>query len=172
MLTITVPANATVASAYAIHFDHASASPNGIASLPNQTQSGLITSSDRSTSSWNDDIPDSWRLRYFGTLYNLLSAPTADADGDGVNNLAEFLAGTDPNNALSKLKLLPPPQNGPFKVSWPTVLNKHYVLEGSSTLFGDNWSVIATNIVGDGHLKEFIDTNNALPFRFYRVKVE
>ena len=32
---------------------------------------GLVTLSDRSVSSYNDGIPDSWRLRYFGTLNNL-----------------------------------------------------------------------------------------------------
>ena len=33
-LIVTIPANATSLSAYAIHFDHASASPNGLASFP------------------------------------------------------------------------------------------------------------------------------------------
>ena len=33
-LTVTIPANAPSSAAYAIHFDHASASPNGIASFP------------------------------------------------------------------------------------------------------------------------------------------
>ncbi|PYI86226.1 MAG: hypothetical protein DME26_09425, partial [Verrucomicrobia bacterium] len=73
-----------------------------------------------------------------------------------------------------KLKLLTSPSlnNGPFKISWPTVLDKHYVLEGSSALYGDSWTVIATNIVGDGNFKEFLDTNNAMSYRFYRVKAE
>jgi len=173
-LTVQVPANAPSSAAYAVHFDHASASPNGLASFPKQTQNGLITLSDRSASSWNDGIPDAWRLRHFGSIYNVLSAPDADADSDGVVNLDEFRAGTDPNNAQSKLKLLTSPSlnNGLFKISWPTVLNKRYVLEGSSTLYGDSWTVIATNIVGDGNLKEFLDTNNPMPFRFYRVKAE
>jgi hypothetical protein len=49
-LTVTIPANAPSSAAYAIHFDHVSASPNGIASFPNQTLTGLILLSDRSTS--------------------------------------------------------------------------------------------------------------------------
>ena len=86
-LTVTLPTNATSSSAYAVHFDHVSASPNGIASFPKQAKTGLITFSSRTNSSWGDGIPDSWRLRYFLTLNNLLSATNADADGDGMNNL-------------------------------------------------------------------------------------
>ncbi len=49
-LTVTVPANAPSSAAYAVHFDHASASPNGIASFPKQTLTGLVTLSSRTSS--------------------------------------------------------------------------------------------------------------------------
>src|ERR1035441_1871221 len=48
-----------------------------------QTLTGLILLSDRSASIYGDGIPDSWRLRYFGTVNNILSQAAADADGDG-----------------------------------------------------------------------------------------
>src|SRR5664280_866861 len=79
--------------------------PNGIASFPKQTLTGLILLSDRSSSSYSDGIPDSWRLRYFGTLYNLLSQASADADGDGASNQQEYLAGTDPTDPSSVLRV-------------------------------------------------------------------
>ena len=37
-----------------------------------------FTVADRSGSSWNDGIPDWWRLLYFGTVSNLLSAADLD----------------------------------------------------------------------------------------------
>jgi hypothetical protein len=45
-------------------------------------------------------MPDSWQLAYFG---NLNQNPTGDFDRDGVNNLQEFLDGTNPTNAASAL---------------------------------------------------------------------
>ena len=48
----------------------------------------------------HDGLPDSWQMQYFGTN-NAAAAPTADADGDGYNNLLEFAFGTDPVNSGS-----------------------------------------------------------------------
>jgi hypothetical protein len=45
-------------------------------------------------------MPDSWQLQYFG---NLTQNPLGDYDGDGVDNLQEFLDGTNPTNAASAL---------------------------------------------------------------------
>jgi hypothetical protein len=52
-------------------------------------------------SSAGDGIPDNWRVHYFGhpdARASDLSRATDDPDGDGLNNLAEYQAGTDPLN--------------------------------------------------------------------------
>jgi hypothetical protein len=172
-LTVTIPANAPGSAAYAIHFDHASASPNGIASFPNQTLTGLILLSDRSSSIFNDGIPDSWRLRYFGTVNNLLSQASADADGDGASNWHEYMAGTDPTDPKSLLRVSTDQavaqQGQDCVIRWPSVVGRHYVIERSTSLYGAAWTPIST-ITGSGTDMEFHDTTGG-KVRFYRVSV-
>lgn len=100
-LTVQVPANAGSRAAYRVHFNHFSASPNGVALFKSHVSNGLILLSDRSASTWNDGISDAWRLRYFGSIYAPESAPGADADGDGVINSVEYQNGTDPTDPTS-----------------------------------------------------------------------
>ena len=49
-----------------------------------------------------DGLPDDWELACFG---NLNQSATGDPDGDGQNNLFEFLAGTNPTNPASAFSL-------------------------------------------------------------------
>lgn len=172
MLTVKIPAGAPANAAYAVYFEHASASPNGIASFPKRTQTGLVTLSDRSASSWGDGIPDSWRLRYFGSLNNILSAATADADGDGMTNLEEYRAGTDPNDASShfKLKGSKGSATADMVVRWPSAAGKSYVVEIAPTLYGPSWTPVSTNI-GTGFELQYRDTGAGSGPRFYRVRL-
>jgi hypothetical protein len=49
-------------------------------------------------------IPVEWMTMYFGPQSSWPS-PTADSDGDGMNNYQEFLAGTNPTNSASVLSV-------------------------------------------------------------------
>jgi hypothetical protein len=172
-LSVTIPTNATSMSSYAIHFDHASGSPNGIGSFPRHTLTGLITLSSRTNSIYNDGIPDSWRLRYFGTVNNLLSVSNADADGTGFNNWYKYVAGLDPTDPKSKLTagtdqaMAQNPKDS--VIYWPSMTGKQYVIQRSSSMFPGSWTAISTN-TGTGGNMEIHDLSGGNS-RFYRVSV-
>jgi hypothetical protein len=171
-LTVTIPANATSSSAYAVHFDHASASPNGLASFPKETLTGLVLLSSRTNSSYGDGIPDSWRLRWFGTTNNLLSVSNACPSGDGINNYQKFVAGVDPSTAgdfPSVNSQAPVPSGFTSSIHWQTQPGIQYVIERSSSLFSGTWTAIATN-TGTGGDMEF-DDNYGGAVKFYRVRI-
>ena len=118
-------------------------------------------------------LPDWWELQYFGHLTG--TDPNADPDHDGMSNLAEWLAGTNPTNASSCLRLIALTANktNAFVVSWPSVAGKYYWLERATNLLIGFNSVVQTNIAATAPTNTVTDTT-VLPSkaRFYRVGVE
>jgi hypothetical protein len=52
-----------------------------------------------------DGLPDDWQIQYWGMKADDWAAANADSDGDGATNAKEFLAGTNPLDANSVLKM-------------------------------------------------------------------
>ncbi len=97
-------------------------------------------------------ISDDWEKFYFGDVSNNRTAAT-DSDGDGLTDLGEFRAGTNPNDAKSFLLLTPPTllPNGTIRLDWPTVADHAYRVVGSQNLVDwlpfSNWlSAPSTNL--------------------------
>lgn len=171
-LKVVIPADAPANAAYRVHFDHASASPNGLALFPTQLRDGLLTLNDRSLSSLGDAIPDSWRLRYFGSTASVLAHADADADGDGVSNLQEFRAGTNPVDGRSRLRLAAARGLArPFTLRWPSALNKRYTIEAAPSICSGDWTVLGTGLTGTGQEMEFTPAEIPASAQFFRVIV-
>ncbi len=125
-----------------------------------------------------DGIPDAWMMQYFGHATGLAddkSRADDDADGDGVPNWAEFVAGTDPTDGKSYLHLVnPQPQGSDQMVSWSVIGGVSYIVQASTNLatgFSDISPVITPDTDGTN---TFVDTGaatNATP-RFYRIRVQ
>ena len=79
-----------------------------------------------------------------------------DPDGDGLSNVEEFLAGTDPLNANSVLKItgIRPVVNG-IEIRWASVAGKVYTVEHARTL-GGAWLPVKMGLVAEGAETRFV----------------
>ncbi len=89
-----------------------------------------------------DGMPDSWEVAQFGSTVAL---PDVDADGDGSNNLTEYVAGTDPLNADSVFFIddFDITLSGQI-ISWNSVEGSLYRILMSSNLIFDGFSPISS----------------------------
>jgi hypothetical protein len=101
------------------------------------------------------------------------TADYADSDGDGMNNFAEWKAGTNPTNATSVLALQVPATTNAtgITVTWQSVSGVTYYLQGSTNL--PAFTSIQSNLVGQADTTSYTDTTatNGGPY-FYRVGVQ
>lgn len=174
-LTVTLPEQLPPGSAYRVHFEHASLSPNGLALIPCQTLDGLITVTALQECSRGDGISDLWRLRFFGGVALSDGRALADADGDGVCNYAEYLAGTNPLDSNSVLRLNTDSASaerwsGP-RLRWQNNLHRRQILEYRDSLLSGEWMPLYTNQNLDGAVTEITDPGATGKARFYRLRV-
>jgi hypothetical protein len=78
-----------------------------------------------------DSVPDEWQTENWGKEVNWPLA-SADSDGDGASNLAEFLAGTDPTDSASVLKVEISPREQGLYLQWRTTPGSYYQLQATS----------------------------------------
>jgi hypothetical protein len=118
----------------------------------------------------NDGMADSWEMANFGTL-NV--NPGDDPDHDGMSNLAEFIAGTDPKNANSVLHMTKVKQQaGGILLNWQAGTNVTYYVQRSQFLGSAAvWQDIFTNPPSATSTGGFTDTNASSAANYYRIRV-
>ncbi len=111
-----------------------------------------------------------WLAQY--NLPNDGSADYLDSDGDGLNNWLEWIAGTNPIDVLSVLKMNSVSNSlASSTVTWQSVTNVTYYLQRSTNL--PAFTSIQSNLVGQAGSTSYSDTTatNGGSY-FYRVGVQ
>ena len=119
-----------------------------------------------------DGLPIAWLLQNFGTTNVNASA---DPTGKGMTIGQDYLAGTDPNNTNSLLRITAESfTTGGTNASltWNSVPTRFYYLRKNPALDATNWTDSGLGLVspsgGSATTAGFTDTN--APVRFYRVQ--
>ena len=126
----------------------------------------------------------SWQLSHFNCTNCPQADATADPDGDGMNNLAEFLLGSDPNNSLSGLHIISvaPQNNGDMLITWRTVGGTTNAVQATAGDAGGGYNTNFVDITtppqhiivsGSGDVTtNYTDSGGATnPSRFYRIRL-
>ncbi len=120
-----------------------------------------------------DGIPDAYEVA--NGLNPLVSTgndgPDADIDGDGQNNLAEYLAGTAANNAASVLAIrnIARLGSGDTVITWDSTAGKKYVVQYADSLPAPFTALSTTNTAAGGAMSYTNTTGIAA--RYYRVQL-
>jgi hypothetical protein len=115
----------------------------------------------------------------WNVMLQLLTAPfplndlTADGDGDGLSDFAEFYAGTDPTNSASFFRITSiVRETDDLWIVWTTAPGKTYALERSDSA-SSGFAAIFTVTNTTGTMTNYLDLGAAtnLPPQFYRVRL-
>jgi len=118
-------------------------------------------------------LPDLWENRYFGGWTN--AVPYADSDTDGVCNITEYLADTDPTNPVSRLELANLLwTDGVIVISWKGGQWARQYVEVKTDLCNtsEQWSVIFTNLPPTTITTNIVEAGATNRSLFYRIRAE
>jgi outer membrane protein assembly factor BamB len=166
----------------------------GIGSVPasgTTTNTGPFVLTTDSTITWLWDTntslqscipPAAWIEQYYPGTNNYTNAAASDTDHDGMTAWQEYLAGTDPTNRSSSLKVGIVLSNGVILVSCPAKaagggagyggMSRFYTLQTATNILAGGWQGVTglTNILV-GSDSTIAYTNSVPPVvQFYRTK--
>jgi subtilisin family serine protease len=132
------------------------------------TSGGIAVQSGTSTA--NDGIPDAWKIAH--GLSTAANVANLDPDGDGLTNLQEFRAGTDPLSSSSGLRVLSEDTDGKtyFTLQFPAVAGKLYRLSVSDDLA--TWTPMSSTILPTSSGNQSVTVPlSGKPAGFFRVEI-
>jgi len=131
--------------------------------------SGATTNTTFGALWYYDLVPQEWMATYWGPAFWAWPLPFEDSDGDGVNNRNEFLAGTDPTDPSSVLRIrLQPGPQGLF-LNWNTQPGLMYQVQVSANLGG--WTNLGGPRFAAGYLDStYVSGGNAGYYRVLRLR--
>lgn len=117
-----------------------------------------------------DGIPNEWEFRYFGD--NTAADPNGDLDFDKQSNYEEYLADTDPDNALSRLIVDAVQNSDVWTIQLPlTSSNRVYTLFWRTNLTETTeWTESSQSKTGTGSAISFLFIDGE-PMLFFRASV-
>jgi hypothetical protein len=115
-----------------------------------------------------DGIPDAWEAAH-GFATNNLADAMLDPDGDGMANWQEYVAGTDPTDSLSYLKIDSWTAAGGTIISFGSISNKTYTVEYTEALGSGLWSKLADVPARNTNATEAILDSGYTSGRYYRL---
>lgn len=121
-----------------------------------------------------DHLPDYWENAYFMTPTGAMAS--VDADGDGADNLTEYISGYDPTNSSSVFQITgftaPPTGNAPSIINWIPVAGRLYSVGYADNLMISGFAPIPGAIDLPPIQSSYTDTVERVgPAHFYRIDV-
>jgi hypothetical protein len=124
-----------------------------------------------SSDSDGDQMDDDWELTFFDTLNQ---DGTGDFDLDGLTDLDEFRAGTDPTNEQSVFRAITVRRmgGGSTTVLWAAIAGHSYQVEYKDAVGDSDWTALPGIVTARSGTGSYEDTtSNAVRQRFYRVRL-
>lgn len=131
---------------------------------------------DLSIASINDDY-DLWAAGFFPGHPTPQSGQAYDADGDGQDNYSEYLAGTNPTQSSSVMRILTMTRASDgtnVTLNWASDTGKKHQIESSATAGDatDPWSPLGSEFTATGSSSSLtVTASPAEPRCFFRVRV-
>ena len=119
----------------------------------------------------NDGIADDWEIANFGSI--AVTDGSGDQDNDGFVDLYEYIAGTQPTNRSSCLRIdgAAVVNAGSYELTWPGVSGKTYDVLYKTNLSDSVWLTNATDVAGSEPLT--VTTHSvAGPRAFFILRVK